>query len=76
MVHHIVMWKFKENENERKQEFLKGLKSLDGVIPEIKFMEIKESVKKDAEYDACLIAKFDNMEDLKKYKNVYAEFTL
>ena len=69
MIKHIVMWKFKENENERKQEFLKGLKSLDGVIPEIKFMEIKESVKKDAEYDACLIAKFDNMEDLKKYKN-------
>ena len=69
MIKHIVMWKFKENENERKQEFLNGLKSLDGVIPEIKFMEIKESVKKDTEYDACLIAKFDNMEDLKKYKN-------
>lgn len=46
MIKHIVMWKFKENENERKQEFLDGLKSLYGIIPEIKFMEVKESVKK------------------------------
>lgn len=69
MIKHIVMWKFKENENERKQEFLDGLKSLYGIIPEIKFMEVKESAKKDAEFDACLISKFDNMEDLKKYKN-------
>ena len=63
MIKHIVMWKFKENENERKQEFLDGLKSLYGIIPEIKFMEVKESVKKDAEFDACLISKFENMKD-------------
>lgn len=69
MIKHIVMWKFKENENQRKQEFLNGLKSLYGIIPEIKYMELKESVNKNTEYDACLITKFKNMEDLKKYKN-------
>lgn len=69
MIKHIVMWKFKENENENKKKFLDGLKALNGVIPEIKYMEVKESVNEKNAFDACLIAKFENMEDLEKYKN-------
>lgn len=69
MITHIVMWKFKKEENENKKKFLEGLKSLYGKIPEIKYMEVKESVNEKNDFDACLISKFDNIEDLNKYKN-------
>ena len=69
MIKHIVMWKFKENEEENVDKFLTGLKSLDGVIDVIKYMEVKRSVKPNSKYDAVLISKFDNFEDLEKYKN-------
>ena len=51
MIKHIVMWKFKENENENKKKFLDGLKALNGVIPEIKYMEVKESVNEKNAFD-------------------------
>ena len=69
MIKHIVMWKFKENEEENVDKFLTGLKSLDGIIDVIKYMEVKRSVKPNSKYDAVLISKFDNFEDLEKYKN-------
>ena len=69
MIKHIVMWKFKENEEENVEKFLTGLKSLDDVIDVIKYMEVKRSVKPNSKYDAVLISKFDNFEDLEKYKN-------
>ena len=69
MIKHIVMWKFKENEEENVEKFLTGLKSLDSIIDVIKYMEVKRSVKPNSKYDAVLISKFDNFEDLEKYKN-------
>ena len=39
MIKHIVMWKFKENEEENMKLFLEGLNKLKGIIPEIKNME-------------------------------------
>ena len=39
MIKHIVIWKFKENEEEKMKEFLEGLNRLKGIIPEIKSME-------------------------------------
>ena len=69
MIKHIVMWKFKENEEENMEKFLSGLKSLYGVIDVIKYMEVKKSVKPNSKYDAVLISKFDSFEDLEKYKN-------
>ena len=36
MIKHIVMWKFKENEEEKMNEFLEGLNKLKDIIPEIK----------------------------------------
>lgn len=40
MIRHIVMWKFREGEEENREKFLSGLHALDGVIPEIRHMEI------------------------------------
>ena len=69
MIRHIVMWKFREGEEENREKFLSGLQALDGVIPEIRHMEIHRSCKPGNPYDACLIADFDDLEALSRYKN-------
>lgn len=69
MIKHIVMWKFKENEEENMNKFLKGLNSLKNIIPEIKYMETGVNVNPKNEFDAILISEFETMEDLEKYKN-------
>ncbi len=33
MIRHIVMWKFREGEEENREKFLSGLQALDGVVP-------------------------------------------
>lgn len=68
MIRHVVMWKFKEGEEENMNKFLDGLKSLDGVIPEIKYMQVAKNMNPKNEYDAILISDFESMEDLDKYK--------
>lgn len=68
MIKHIVMWKFKENEEENMKKFLKGLNSLKEIIPEIKNMETGININPKNEYDAILISEFESMEDLEKYK--------
>ncbi|MBR6678299.1 MAG: Dabb family protein [Oscillospiraceae bacterium] len=67
MIRHIVMWKFREGEEENVQRFLDGLQSLYGVIPELKQCEVIRNVK-EGNYDAALISTFDSMEDLEAYK--------
>ena len=67
MIRHIVMWKFREGEEENREKFLSGLQALDGVIPEIRHMEIHRSCKPGNPYDACLIADFDDLEALSRY---------
>lgn len=69
MIKHIVMWKFKENEEEKMNEFLNGLRSLKGEITEIINMEVKVSINSSNKYDAVLISTFKSLEDLEKYKN-------
>ena len=73
MIRHIVMWKFREGEEENREKFLSGLQALDGVIPEIRHMEIHRSCKPGNPYDACLIADFDDLDALDRYT---AQFTL
>lgn len=69
MIKHIVLWKFKENTEEEREEFLEKLLSLNGVIPEIKNAEIKRNVNMNGDnYDAMLISTFDTLEDMEKYK--------
>ena len=68
MIKHVVMWKFKENEEENMKKFLKGLNDLKQIIPEIKNMETGININPKNEYDAILISEFETMEDLEKYK--------
>ena len=69
MIRHIVMWKFREGTEEKANEFLTKLAALDGVIPEIRRMEVGVNVLEKNNYDACLIADFDDLEALSRYKN-------
>ena len=69
MIRHIVVWKFKEGEQEGMHKFLEGLKALNGVIPEILHMEVGVNCKDDNNYDACLIADFVDLDALERYKN-------
>ena len=69
MIKHIVIWKFKENEEKRMKQFLEGLNSLKAIIPEIKYMETGVNINPNNEYNAILISEFKDMEDLEKYKN-------
>ena len=69
MVRHVIMWKFKEDEQEAMREFLAGLQALDGVIPEILRMEISINCREGNNYDACLIADFADFDALERYKN-------
>lgn len=68
MIKHVVMWKFKENEEENMKKFLDGLNSLKTIIPEIKYMETGININPKNQYDAILISEFETMEDLEKYK--------
>ena len=69
MIKHIVMWKFKDGEEENTKKFLEGLNSLKNIIPEIKYMETGININPKNDYDAILISEFETMEDLEKYKN-------
>ena len=68
MIRHVVMWKFRKDEEEKMNEFLSRLQALDGVIPQILRSEVGVNVK-DGNYDACLIADFESLETLEIYKN-------
>ena len=61
------MWKFREGTEAQADEFLARLRSLDGVIPQIKRSEVAKNIGA-GNYDAVLIAEFASMEDLNAYK--------
>lgn len=69
MVRHVIMWKFRTGEEENMNKFLDGLKALNGVIPEILQMEVGVNCKDGNNYDACLIADFEDLDALERYKN-------
>lgn len=68
MVKHIVMWKFREGTEEKAEEFLTGLKALNGQIDVIRSMEVGKNELEKNDCGAVLIATFDSFEDLEKYK--------
>ena len=68
MIKHVVMWKFKQGQEEKMNEFINGLLSLKGQIPELKSIEVGKNVNKENAYQAVLITTFDSLEDLEKYK--------
>ena len=69
MIRHVIMWKFKAGEEENMHKFLDGLKALDGVIPEILRMEVGVNCLGGNNFDACLIADFEDFDALSRYKN-------
>ena len=68
MIRHIVMWKFRPGTEREQQEFLTGLKGLQGVIPQLLRSEVAVNVLP-GNYDAVLVAEFHSLEDLDTYKN-------
>ena len=68
MIRHIVMWKVRPGTEREQQEFLTGLKGLQGVIPQLLRSEVAVNVLP-GNYDAVLVAEFDSLEDLDAYKN-------
>lgn len=69
MIRHIVMWKFREGTDAQQEEFLTGLAALEGQIECIRAMSVRRSAAENAAYDAALIAEFDTLEDVERYKN-------
>ena len=68
MIRHIVMWKFKEEEQENMLVFRDKLLALKGQIPEIRAMEVGININpSERSYDAVLVSEFDSLEALKAY---------
>ncbi|MDY3281336.1 Dabb family protein [Dysosmobacter sp.] len=68
MIRHIVMWKFRPGTEREQQEFLTGLRGLQGIIPQLLRSEVAVNVLP-GNYDAVLVAEFASLEDLDTYKN-------
>lgn len=68
MIRHIVMWKFRPGTEAEQQRFLDGLRSLQGVIPQLLRSEVAVNVGK-GNYDAVLVSEFQDLDALDAYKN-------
>ena len=69
MIKHIVMWKFKQGKESEIRRFLDALENLRGQIGVIRSLETGVNIFGNDNCDAVLIATFDSVEDLEKYKN-------
>ena len=67
MLRHVILWKFKDECKEEGREFLRRLKALEGVIPEILSMQVAENSGVADNYDACLISDFADFDALHRY---------
>ena len=68
MIKHIVMWKFKEDQQENMLIFKDRLLALRDKIPEIREMEVGININpSERSFDAVLVSTFDSMDDLKAY---------
>ena len=68
MIRHIVMWKFRTGTDAEQARFLEGLRSLQGVIPQLLKSEVAVNVGR-GNYDAVLVSEFESLEALETYKN-------
>ena len=67
MIRHIVMWKFRPGTEAEQKQFLDGLRSLQGVIPQLLKSEVAVNVG-EGNYDAVLVSEFESLEALDQYK--------
>ena len=68
MIRHIVMWKFRPGTEAEQEQFLTGLRNLQGVIPQLLRSEVAVNVG-EGNYDAVLVSEFESLEALETYKN-------
>lgn len=68
MIRQIVMWKFRPGTEAEQEQFLEGLRGLQGVIPQLRSCQVARSVGAD-NYDAVLVSEFDSLEDLEACKH-------
>ena len=68
MIRHIVMWKFRTGTEAEQARFLEGLRSLQGVIPQLLKSEVAVNVGR-GNYNAVLVSEFESLEALETYKN-------
>ena len=68
MIRHIVRWKFRPGTEAEQKQFLDGLRSLQGVIPQLLKSEVAVNVG-EGNYDAVLVSEFESLEALDTYKN-------
>lgn len=72
MVHHIVMWNFKEEVKEQDKEILKkemavNLKALVGKVPGLLTVDFIENPVTSSTHDMALLTTFEKVEDIKVY---------
>ena len=68
MIRHIVMWKFRPGTETEQEQFLNGLRSLQGVVPELLRSEVARNAAP-GNYDAVLVSEFESLDALEAYKN-------
>ena len=68
MIRHIVMWKFRPGTETEQQQFLDGLRSLQGMFPQLLRSEVGVNVG-EGNYDAVLVSEFRDLDALEAYKN-------
>ena len=68
MIRHIVMWKFLPGTEAEQEQFLTGLRNLQGVIPQLLRSEVAVNVG-EGNYDAVLVSEFESLEALDTSKN-------
>ena len=67
MICHIVMWKFLPGTEKQQEQFLEGLRQLQGVSPQLLSSRVARSVGEE-NYDAVLVSEFASLEDLALYQ--------
>ena len=67
MIRHIVMWKFRPGTEAEQEQFLNGLRALQGVVPQLLRSEVARNIAP-GNYDAVLVSEFQSLEDLDAYK--------
>ena len=69
MLKHIVVMKFRSGVTEAQVGDLeKSLKTLSGIIPEIKGYEFGRDPRAEKVFDFCLVSTFDDFDALQRYR--------
>ncbi len=68
MIKHVVMWKLREGTEAQRDEVVRQMRALQGVVPQLLKSQIGVNVGAADNYDLALITEFNNLDDLQAYK--------